>query len=275
MDFKDLLKRDLDDIVFEHRNKAYGAYTLRKTYGEHIKKAIGVGGSIFLLSVSSPLIADRIKPKEKGLNMAAVEMIDLPKAEDLPKPPSPPPPPPPPPVKQIKTVAFTSPKVLEDRKVSIEVPIVPDVTDAAISNKTQEGESGENLAPLTEIAPPSVPTPPVEVEEEKVEEEKPQLIVEQNPEFPDGNAAMMRFLQEHMKYPVLARENGIEGTVFVSFVVAKDGSIQKVEIKRGIGGGCNEEAMRVVNMMPKWKPGKQQGKAVPVYFTLPVKFKLN
>jgi periplasmic protein TonB len=89
---------------------------------------------------------------------------------------------------------------------------------------------------------------------------------------------MFKFLQSNLKYPAVARENSVEGTVYVGFVVEKDGSISNVTVKRGIangGGGCNDEAVRVVKMMPKWKPGKQQGKAVKVNYTLPVKFKLQ
>ncbi|MCI1265079.1 MAG: energy transducer TonB [Saprospiraceae bacterium] len=78
-----------------------------------------------------------------------------------------------------------------------------------------------------------------------------------------------------MKYPAIARENDIQGTVVVQFVVAKDGDITKVNVVRGIGGGCDEEAVRVVKSMPNWKSGKHNGKAVPVNFTLPIKFKLE
>ena len=99
--------------------------------------------------------------------------------------------------------------------------------------------------------------------------------VEQKPNFIGGDAALFKYLGENIKYPAMARENGIEGTVYVEFIIAKDGSITEANVKRGIGGGCNEEALRVVNSMPKWKPGKQQGNPVKVKYTLPVKFKLQ
>ncbi len=105
--------------------------------------------------------------------------------------------------------------------------------------------------------------------------EKIFTIVEQNPEFPDGQAALFKWLGSNIKYPAVARENGIEGTVYVGFVVNTDGSIVDVSVKRGIGGGCNEEAVRVVQQMPRWKPGKQQGRPVRVAYTLPIKFKLE
>ena len=100
-------------------------------------------------------------------------------------------------------------------------------------------------------------------------------VVEQNPMFKDGEGAMFKFLNEHIKYPSVAIENGIEGTVYVNFTVWKDGTIRDVKIVRGIGGGCNDEALRVVAMMPAWMPGKQNGKAVNVSFTIPIKFKFN
>jgi periplasmic protein TonB len=95
------------------------------------------------------------------------------------------------------------------------------------------------------------------------------------PEFENGVKAMYDFLSKNIVYPNIARENGIEGVVYIGFVVSKDGTIRDVHFKRGIGGGCNEEAMRVVKMMPRWKAGKQNGKAVNVAFTIPVKFKLS
>jgi TonB family protein len=101
------------------------------------------------------------------------------------------------------------------------------------------------------------------------------LVVEQNPEFQGGYSGMQTFLRNKMRYPTLAQESRIQGTVFVQFVVTKTGEISNVRILRGIGGGCDEEAMRVVREMPKWIPGRQNGQAVSVLFQIPVKFQLN
>jgi TonB family protein len=113
------------------------------------------------------------------------------------------------------------------------------------------------------------PAPPV-LEEPK--EEEPFAYVEQMPTFPDGTEAMYKYIYENIKYPAIAGENGISGQVIIQFVVSKEGDLQKAKVVRGIGGGCNEEALRVVNSMPKWKPGKHNGQNVPVTFTLPIKF---
>ena len=106
-------------------------------------------------------------------------------------------------------------------------------------------------------------------------EDKPLSVVEQNPEFKGGYDAMQKFLRDKMNYPSLAQQSGIQGTVFVQFVVEKTGVISRIKILRGIGGGCDEEAIRVVKEMPAWTPGKQNGQVVPVMFQIPVKFQLT
>ena len=116
---------------------------------------------------------------------------------------------------------------------------------------------------------------PVEVEEEDVQEQEIFQIVEEMPAYPGGDQKLMEYVAKNIKYPQIARETGIQGRVFVGFVVEPDGSVSNVKVLRGIGGGCDEEAMRVVKSMPKWKPGKQRGKAVRVSYMLPVNFKLQ
>jgi protein TonB len=113
--------------------------------------------------------------------------------------------------------------------------------------------------------------------EEEVEEEEAQIftVVESMPGFPGGEASRIKYLNENIKYPQMARESGIQGRVFVTFVVEKDGSVTDVRVLRGIGGGCDEEAVRVIKNMPKWNPGKQRGKPVRVQFNMPILFKLN
>lgn len=115
---------------------------------------------------------------------------------------------------------------------------------------------------------------PVEVTETEVVEQEIFTVVEDQPSFPGGEAARMQYLQKNIEYPQMARESGIEGTVFVTFVVETDGTVTQVRILRGIGGGCDEEALRVVRNMPKWNPGKQRGRSVRVQFNMPIRFKL-
>ena len=116
---------------------------------------------------------------------------------------------------------------------------------------------------------------PIEIEEEEIVEEEIFLIVEDQASFPGGEAKLYEFIRNNVKYPELAKETGIEGTVFVQFVVEKDGTLSNVQALRKIGGGCDEEAIRVVKSMPKWKPGSQRGRNVRCSFTIPIKFTLQ
>ncbi len=118
---------------------------------------------------------------------------------------------------------------------------------------------------------------PVEVTKEDEEAEEVQIftVVESMPSFPGGEAARIQYLNDNIKYPQMARESGIQGRVFVTFVVERNGSVTDVKVLRGIGGGCDEEAIRVIQNMPKWEPGKQRGKPVRVQFNMPILFKLN
>lgn len=158
-------------------------------------------------------------------------------------------PPPPPPPKQVTVINI----VEDDVEIEDEIEI-----DAEIDMDTEVEEFI-----------------PIELEEEEIKEEEIFQIVEENPEFPGGQTALHKFLFENIKYPVIANESGIQGMVYVTFVVEKDGSITDVRVLRGIGGGCDEEAVRVVKTMPKWKVGKQRGKPVRVQFNLPVRFVLQ
>lgn len=158
-------------------------------------------------------------------------------------------PPPPPPPKQVVKI-----NIVED-DVEVEDDIVIDV------EATEETEVEEYV--------------PIEIEEEEVVEEQIFMVVESMPAFPGGEQALNKYLYENIKYPQMAKESGIQGRVFVTFVVEKNGEVTDVRILRGIGGGCDEEAIRVVENMPKWTPGKQRGKPVRVQFNLPIKFTLQ
>jgi periplasmic protein TonB len=275
MENTNFLKRDLDDIVFEGRNQNYGAYVIRRIYKNHLKRASFFGFAFFALILASPSIAENMKGKEKLMMDPTVVLNPLPENPkvDIPKPPEPPKPEP---IKKIETVRFVPPKVEEDDKVKEpdNIPKMDEIT-AAVSTVTQEGVKSD-LPPDMTPAPPPVGSG--EGEKKEVKEEDTDvtfMVVEQSPEFVNGIKAMYQFLSNNMKYPAVARENNIEGTVFVGFVVGKDGTIRDVKVKRGIAGGCNEEAIRVVELMPKWNPGKQNGRPVSVAYTIPIKFKLD
>ena len=157
------------------------------------------------------------------------------------------------------------PQPVETPQQTTQLEIVDDNVETEDININAEVEQNEIIE---EYVAPEV------VEEEVVEQEIFQ-IVEEMPAFPGGEAKLMEYVGKNIKYPQIARETGIQGRVFIGFVVEPDGSVSNVKLLRGIGGGCDEEAMRVVKSMPKWKPGKQRGKAVRVSYQIPVFFKLQ
>ena len=157
------------------------------------------------------------------------------------------------------------PQPVEVPKQTTQIQVVEDdveVEDVEINAEVDQNEVIEEYVP-------------VEVEEEEVEEAEIFTIVEEMPDFPGGMAKLADYLAKNIKYPQMARESGIQGRVFVNFVIEPDGSVSNVNVMRSLGGGCDEEAIRVVKSMPKWKPGKQRGKPVRVSYILPVNFKLQ
>lgn len=151
-------------------------------------------------------------------------------------------------------------------------PKQPEATQIEIVDDDEEIEDEMDIDD-TEIDEETV-IEMVEIEE-KVDEPEIFTIVEKMPSFPGGEKALFKYLGDNIKYPAMAKDAGIQGKVFVNFVVNETGKITNVKILRGIGGGCDEEAMRVVKSMPKWNAGKQRGKAVKVSFNLPIKFTLH
>ena len=160
----------------------------------------------------------------------------------------------------------------EQKPQPVEVP--KQTTQLEIVNDDVETEDIEINADVQQDEVIEEYVAPEVVEEEVVEQEIFQ-IVEEMPSFPGGEGKLLEYVATHIKYPQIARETGIQGRVFIGFVVEPDGSVSNVKLLRGIGGGCDEEAMRVIKSLPKWKPGKQRGKAVRVSYQIPVLFKLQ
>ena len=257
MSSKKEFTEDFDEIVFEKRFKEYGAYKLRHIYKKHMTLALAISITLLLIGVGAPLIAGYLN-KTRTVNVDKDVVVDLgsaPKKEDAP----PPPPPPPPPEALEQKVKFTAPVVVND---SIE--------DTGSLNQDDLSNKSTNVVPVEEEL-----TVVEEKDEVVIVEVKPApfIIVEEMPSYPGGD--YNSFVAGNIVYPVMAKESNIQGTVYITFVVETDGSITDVKVLRGIGGGCDEEAVRVVKMMPKWNPGKQSGKSVRVQFNLPIKFTLQ
>lgn len=265
MEHERILKADWDDIVFEGRNKEYGAYWLRKKYNKHVNTALAITIALVLLGFSIPYIKSLFDKAEteKPVTVVDVTKLAAPPPLDKTTPPPPPPdlPPPPP-----KTVKFTPPVVVPDEEVKPEDQVV------VIDSMKQADPGTQTVDPDANIDFSNVPTNPVIDEPAPT---KPLMFVEKMPAFPGGDQALQAYLQKNIRYPAAARENGIEGTVVLQFVVNTDGSISDIKPLREVGGGATEEAIRVVKSMPKWTPGNNNGVNVPVYFNLPVTFQLS
>lgn len=158
------------------------------------------------------------------------------------------------------------PQPVEVPKQTTQIEIVKD--DVEVEDKLDINAEVDQTEVIEEYVAP-------EVEEEEIQEAEIFMVVEEMPEFPGGVAKLGDYLAQNIKYPQMARESGVQGKVFITFVVEPDGHVSNVKVVRGIGAGCDEEAVRVIKNMPKWKPGKQRGKAVRVSYNVPVNFKLQ
>ena len=269
---------DVLDIVFARRNKAYGAYQLRREYPEYIGRALGIAFLLICFFIASSHVLSRVS-RAKALAGDGTEAVicNCPPPDAAEPKPLPPIPKTPPPLQTRSTVKFVPPVVLVDHAVPEPEPLLPVdelnrlKMDIGASNHKADVEgpptlgagAGQSGAVLEHPAPN---------EDDTVYNPGG---VQKMPGFPGGEKELFLFLARNIKYPVLAQETGIEGQVVLSFVVDKDGSITNVTPMRELGGGCTKEAVRVVQSMPRWIPGEANGNPVKVRFYLPVRFELQ
>ena len=271
----DLIDSNWVDLVFEGKNKEYGAYKLRKNTGKRniwaiiimlaiaalLGAIIGVNAIIEASRAAEEISADvelsNITKKEVKVEKKAPVKIEEAK-----------------PVEKVKSsVKFVPPVIKKDSEVKPEEELKSqddlNQTKTAIGSFDVKGNhdaGGEVLKAKEVIAQPEPP---------KEEETKVFDVVEVMPSFPGGDAALQQYLGKNIKYPVVAEENGVQGRVVLTFVVERDGSISDIKVVRSVDPSLDKEATRVVKSMPKWIPGKQNGSAVRVKFTLPVTFRLQ
>lgn len=273
----DLISRDWTEMVFEGRNKEYGAYRLRKNAGKRnlyslitiFIAALAIWGGISLVkfvesrtkSVAQTSVAEisALNQPKKKAEVKQPQKVKLEQPEKV--------------VERVKSsVKFTAPVIKKDDEVKPEDELK--TQDELMNTKTAIGAldvkgnddaNGEVLKIKEAVAQP----------EPKPEVEKVFDVVEQMPSFPGGPSALMEWLSNNVKYPVVAQENGVQGRVVVSFVVERDGSITDVKVVRGVDPSLDKEASRVVRAMPRWIPGKQNGSAVRVKYNVPVAFRLQ
>lgn len=278
----DLTKNGWCDLIFEGRNKAYGAYKLRTQTGKRNLKAIITIAILAALCIVLFYIKAGYDAYQaahaKNENVTELSALNQPKkkeakverkvqVEEKKEV-----------VKEVKSsIKFTAPVVKKDAEVKPEEEMKTQdqimQTNTAIGALDVKGNSDQGeILKVTQ----RVETEPVKTEAPKPEvENKVFDVVEQMPSFPGGQSALMQFLQSNVKYPVVAQENGVQGRVVVSFVVERDGSITDVQVVRSVDPSLDREAQRVVRSMPKWIPGKQNGQAVRVKYNVPVSFRLQ
>ncbi len=262
------------DVVFEGKNKQYGAYRLRQSSSKrHIVAFLvillfaGIVSALpGLISEIKKLTQNQQENIDETFELSNIPVEDIPEENKIMQETAPPPPP-------LKTtVQFVPPTIAKDEEVTDKDVMKSQdeiqETKIQISVASVQGTSdkGVDIAELREHK--------VIVEEKQVEE-KPFVTVEQMPTFPGGEVEMQKFIRDNLRYPVVAQEAGIQGRVTLRFVVSKTGAIENVTVVRGIDPSCDKEAVRVVQSMPKWIPGKQNGLNVPVYFNLPIQFRLQ
>lgn len=283
----DLKSREWCELVFEGRNKAYGAYDLRSKSGKrHLLAlvdivigiiAIGaiVAGSIAArealkasmdesdnVTELSELKKEETKKEEKKVEVKQEEPVQ--KQEVLVK----------------SSIQFTVPEIVDqvDESKKLKTQDELQSTNVSIASITVEGNSdkGINIDDLRDNQVMGTHTDaPVATSAVQEEEAKVYNVVEQPPTFPGGEAALLKYIATHVKYPQIAQEQDIQGVVNLRFVVKEDGSVGDVQVAKSLESHCDAEAVRVVKSLPRFIPGKQQGKAVKVWFSLPVRFQLQ
>ncbi len=269
MEANKILQADILDIIFEDRNKAYGAYELRKSYSQRLTKALIITGSFLLLIFLGTLLTNFINDNsKKDIDVVDTQMAEI-KPENTPPPPPPPPPVPPPPP-EIKQVQFVPPVIKKDEEVKPDEKIEEIKEDQAISTKTVETENTNQVvqAPVEDKGTQVVEAPKGD------DENKIFTKVEVEADFPGGDAAWRRYLQNNLNADAPVENGAPDGTytVIVRFIVSKDGSISDVQAETNFGYGMEAEAVKAIKKGPKWKPANQNGRAVNAYRRQPITF---
>ena len=272
MEANKILSADILDLVFEGRNKDYGAYDLRKTYNKRIIMALIITVSIALLVLLGSVLASTFKSSDDSkLDIKEVTIQDLKQEEDKPEPPPPPPPKPPDPPK-IEMTKFTPPKIVKDEEVEEPPPVQEELKETKIDVVKQEGIKDEGI-----VAPAVIDDGKGIVEEKKEDENKIFEKVEIEASFKGGESAWRKYLERNLN-PSAPVDNGApEGTytVYVQFVVSKDGSISDVRALTNHGYGMEAEAVKVIKKGPSWTPAIQNGRSVNAYRKQPITFQVQ
>jgi protein TonB len=254
---KEKMVPEFDEIIFENRNREYGAYVIRKKYSVSAILST-VGGSLLFAGLVLLLAASTPEPVTGSSGPGTVIIIqpdttiidpNLYKVE-------------PPKIKELPKIDYTAPPVVVDSIIPPEFQMKANASLDSVKNKPVDFVP----EPQIDVIPPDDNGDPYA---------NIGIIVSEMPEFPGGTPALMKFINENIQYPQQAVDNGLEGKVTLRFIVWKDGSIKKVEVFKGVDPILDKEAVRVISIMPNWKPGKNNGTPAAVWFTVPVKFELR
>jgi protein TonB len=276
MEINKILSADILDIIFEGRNKEYGAYELRKTYNKRLIIALCSMAALLVLMYGGYLLSNAFGDKEETKSMVVqdVQLEEVRPEEEKREEPPPPPPPKPPDPPKVEMTKFTPPKIVKDEEVKEDEkpPEVEKLEETQISLVNQEGVKDEGIvAPPVEDAGKGVVEAPRKVEEDW---DKTFTKVEIESEYPGGAAAWMRYLNRNLRYPQEAIDNEIQGTVIVQFIVDKEGKVSDVEAISG-PEELRAEAVRVIKKSGKWTPAVQNGRQVKSYKKQPIVFRLE
>jgi len=253
-----------DEIIFEFRNKEYGAYVLRKKYNKYMTIALSIGIVIICTALITPYLSakaafERGEAREERVVIMEMENLELPSDDFAP----PPPPPPPPPEEAVQQQRYVPPVVVDSVSFEDEIAFM---TFDEIREEVVDRAVDEVIEIVTTITT-------IEVAE-AAEEEVAFTFVEEMPIFPGGETELRRLIGEYVDYPERAKENGIQGTVYLRFVVTATGTIGDVQLMRGVDPLLDAAAMAAVKKLPAFRPGRQGGVAVPVWYSVPVTFQL-
>lgn len=276
MEANKILSADILDIVFDGRNKNYGAYELRKKYNKRLTIALIITASLAALILLLTIISSL--NKDEKVEEVKIDEVELTEVKEQPKEEPPPPPPPPPPQAEppkVEMKQFTPPVVVKDEEVREDEkpPKVEELTDTKISTINQEGIKDEGI-----VAPPAgdggkgVVVAPAKVEDDL---DKVFQKVEIESKYPGGPSAWARYLNRNLRYPDRAVEDGIQGTVVIQFIVDREGNVSDVTALNDPGGGLAEEAIRIIKRSGKWEPAIQNGRQVKSYKKQPITFRLE
>ncbi len=278
----DLVSREWCNLVFEGRNKEYGAYRMRANAGKRQLRAVVILLILVFLVAAGVLISATVKEMTKGQDETYDQVMEMQALKQEPKKEEPKKQqiklPEPEPIQKVAvkaSIQYTIPKIVDDDKVVKEQELknMDELTQskaaiASISYKGDEGATNLTMDDLLENQQAGG------TENPEPQDNKVYTVVEQQPVFPGGESALLAYIGKNIRYPSLAEEQGVQGVVILRFVVLEDGSIGEVIVSKSLEESCDREAVRVVKSLPRFTPGKQQGRPVKVWFTCPIRFQI-